>query len=87
MSAEDNGAIATSESPLPDEPGYVAPAPKALTEIINADTEDESLQRYEAASTIYGPNTLQAYLDQYANLTENLLLVSSNSKTKPQIKQ
>lgn len=49
MSAEDNGAIATSESPLPDEPGYVAPAPKALTEIINADTEDESLQRYKAA--------------------------------------
>ena len=49
MSAEDNGAIATSESPLPDERGYVAPAPKALTEIINADTEDESLQRYKAA--------------------------------------
>ena len=49
--------------------------------------EEYQMQRYEAASTIYGPNTLQAYLDQYANLTENLLLVSSNSKTKPQIKQ
>jgi len=28
--------------------GYVAPAPKALNEIIAADNEDESLQRYKA---------------------------------------
>ena len=42
-------AINPSESPEPEEPGYVAPAPKALTEIIAADTEDESLQRYKAA--------------------------------------
>ena len=33
----------------PEDEGYVAPAPKALTEIIAADTEDESLQRYKAA--------------------------------------
>jgi hypothetical protein len=33
----------------PEDEGYVAPAPKALNEIIAADTEDESLQRYKAA--------------------------------------
>jgi neutral ceramidase len=38
--------------------------------------EEYQMQRYEAGSTIYGPNTLQAYLEQYAYLTENLFLVS-----------
>ena len=38
--------------------------------------EEYQMQRYEAGSTIYGPNTLQAYLEQYAYLTENLLMVS-----------
>ena len=33
-------------------------------------------QRYEGASTIYGPHTLRAYLQQYAYLTEKLLNVS-----------
>ena len=49
--SEEAQAINPSESPeVPDGEGsYVAPAPKALTEIIAADTEDESLQRYKAA--------------------------------------
>ena len=38
--------------------------------------EEYQMQRYEAGSTIYGPNTLRAYLDQYAYLAENLLMVS-----------
>ena len=33
-------------------------------------------QRYEGASTIYGPHTLRAYLQQYAYLTEKLFNVS-----------
>jgi hypothetical protein len=33
-------------------------------------------QRYEAASTIYGPNTLLAYQQQYTYLMEKMLLVS-----------
>ena len=49
--SEEAQAINPSESPeVPvGEGDYVAPAPKALTEIIAADTEDESLQRYKAA--------------------------------------
>lgn len=49
--SEEAQAINPSESPeVPVGDGdYVAPAPKALTEIIAADTEDESLQRYKAA--------------------------------------
>merc|ERR1719369_2347651 len=35
--------------------------------------EEYQRQRYEAASTIYGPHTLKAYLDQFAFLTEKLL--------------
>lgn len=30
------------------------------------------VQRYEAASTIYGPHTLQAYLNQYEKLATHL---------------
>ena len=37
--------------------------------------EEYQLQKYEAASTIFGPHTLNAYLDQYAYLTEKLLKV------------
>ena len=49
--SEEAQAINPCESPeVPDGEGsYVAPAQKALTEIIAADTEDESLQRYKAA--------------------------------------
>ena len=38
--------------------------------------EEYQKQRYEGASTIYGPHTLRAYLQQYAYLTEKLLNVS-----------
>lgn len=34
--------------------------------------EEYDMQRYEAASTIYGPQTLTIYLSQYANLTRAL---------------
>ena len=37
--------------------------------------EEYQMQKYEAASTIFGPHTLNAYLDQYAYLTERLLKV------------
>ena len=37
--------------------------------------EEYQMQKYEAASTIFGPHTLNAYLDQYAYLTEKLLKV------------
>ena len=34
--------------------------------------EEYQKQRYEAASTIYGPHTLHAYQQQYAYLAKNL---------------
>ena len=37
--------------------------------------EEYQRQRYEAASTIFGPHTLRAYLEQYAYLTEKMLNV------------
>ena len=38
--------------------------------------EEYQVQRYEAASTIFGPHTLLAYQQQYIYLLENMLLVS-----------
>jgi len=35
--------------------------------------EEYQKQRYEAASTIYGPNTLLAYIQQYTKLTQAML--------------
>ena len=37
--------------------------------------EEYQRQRYEAASTIFGPHTLRAYMEQYAYLTEKMLNV------------
>ena len=37
--------------------------------------EEYQPQRYEAASTIFGPHTLRAYLDQFKYLTEAMLQV------------
>ncbi len=37
--------------------------------------EEYQRQRYEAASTLYGPYTLDAYLKQYRILTKHLLTV------------
>ena len=37
--------------------------------------EEYQMQKYEAASTIFGPHTLNTYLDQYSYLTEKLLKV------------
>lgn len=34
--------------------------------------EEFQVQRYEGASTIYGPHTLEAYMEQYSNLAINL---------------
>lgn len=34
------------------------------------------IQRYEGASTIYGPHTLTIYLEQYRELARNAVLVS-----------
>jgi neutral ceramidase len=33
------------------------------------------IQRYEGASTIYGPHTHAAYLDQYKKLTRSIFKV------------
>ena len=42
--------------------------------------EEYQKQRYEAASTLYGPHTLQAYQQQYTFLVENL--VQNKMRTK-----
>lgn len=35
--------------------------------------EEYQIQRYEGASTIFGPHTLEAYLQLYRNLAQNLI--------------
>lgn len=40
---EDDGTIEPEETP-----GYKAPAPKSLADIVKADAEDESLAKYKA---------------------------------------
>ena len=40
--------------------------------------EEYQLQRYEAASTIYGPHTLKAYVEQFNYLTKKILKVREN---------
>ena len=42
--------------------------------------EEYQRQRYEAASTIFGPHTLRAYMQQYSYLTEKMLNVSMLKK-------
>ena len=37
--------------------------------------EEYQVQRYEGSSTLFGPNTLQAYQQQYTFLIENILEV------------
>ena len=41
--------------------------------------EEYQLQRYEAASTIYGPHTLRAYIEEFDNLTEKILTVTTEN--------
>jgi len=38
--------------------------------------EEYQVQRYEGASTIYGPRTLDAYIHQYGFQTEKMLRVT-----------
>merc|ERR1719369_132676 len=45
--------------------------------------EEYQKQRYEAASTIYGPHTLRAYQTQYKMLTEKL---ASGGKLKSDVR-
>ncbi|CAG0885332.1 unnamed protein product [Cyprideis torosa] len=40
--------------------------------------EEYQIQRYEAASTIYGPHTLAAYEDQYRNLAMQLMEIGAH---------
>ena len=40
--------------------------------------EEYQRQRYEAASTIFGPYSLQAYQQQYAKLADTMLRVSGS---------
>lgn len=42
--------------------------------------EEYQKQRYEAASTLYGPHTLEAYLQQYKLLAKHMLTVMINLK-------
>ncbi|PIK42872.1 Neutral ceramidase B [Apostichopus japonicus] len=44
--------------------------------------EEYQVQRYEGASTIYGPHTLQAYLNQYEKLSKALKKVKCSRKEK-----
>ena len=41
--------------------------------------EEYQRQRYEAASTIFGPHSLEAYQQQYVKLADTMLRVSSTS--------
>lgn len=39
-------------------------------------------QRYEGASTIYGPHTLEAYIQVYSNLSKAMATVSTVSSDR-----
>lgn len=45
--------------------------------------EEYQAQRYEAASTIFGPHTLDAYLQEFARLTNDLLTGSASQSGPP----
>lgn len=40
--------------------------------------EEYQVQRYEGASTLYGPNTLRAYQGQYQYLTRSIMEVKQS---------
>lgn len=40
--------------------------------------EEYAIQRYEGASTIYGPHTLEAYMQQYTYMVDSLAKVRRN---------
>ena len=44
--------------------------------------EEYQRQRYEAASTLYGPHTLRAYQTQFKYMVENMLQVAQSSQKK-----
>lgn len=48
-----------------------------------ATPEEYAIQRYEGASTLYGPNTLNIYLQQYGELLKSLLLEEGNIDSGP----
>lgn len=62
-----------------DDSGFQGDTHMVITGLSNTYThyiatpEEYEIQRYEGASTIYGPNTMQAYIQQYSMLTESLL--------------
>ncbi len=45
--------------------------------IVVLTTSPLQVQRYEGASTIYGPHTLQAYIQEYSRLAASLAKVSA----------
>ena len=45
--------------------------------------EEYQAQRYEAASTLYGPHTLKAYLEQYVRLARAMVEVSPPFRAPP----
>jgi len=56
--------------------GDVVPVIAGLSNIYThyiATFEEYQAQRYEAASTLYGPHTLRAYLEQYARLAQAMV--------------
>jgi len=55
----------------------VIPAISGLSNVYShyiATFEEYQAQRYEAASTIYGPNTLEAYIQQYERLSKDMIM-------------
>merc|ERR1712050_211701 len=45
--------------------------------------EEYQAQRYEAASTLYGPHTLSAYIQEFSRLSEDLIYGRTSSTEQP----
>ena len=45
--------------------------------------EEYQAQRYEAASTIFGPYTLDGYIQEFSRLTRDLVTGTSSSSDPP----
>jgi neutral ceramidase len=67
--------IQEMSSPSDPEPHVVIAGLSNVYTHYIATWEEYQVQRYEGASTIYGPHTLRAYMDKYTYLTENMLKV------------
>lgn len=68
--------VASEDNPDAEEPHVVVGGLSNVYTHYVATYEEYQEQRYEAGSTLFGPHTLNAYIQQYVRLAEHLLKVN-----------